>query len=251
MNIKSRIEAFNRENQPFNIYDFEDGKYGLSLSIDFSNGPFKGYRQEAFNQYAISVGDPVKKGKLYTHGNGHEWQRVFKKVFEEEKELEEIEFDSEAGGFYCRSENLEVLEKLGQRFKTMCGDKEKFTQIVDEALTAAYQDEQYHFNNKTLKYYLNEILNWDIEIVTRNYHFFMDGDQRRKMVRGKNTEVYEKNTDSLVMVVAKNLYNLRTNNVKYDWDNGRVLIKAIKDDDTSLLLEQAEEIQEGHTFVGP
>ena len=66
MNIKSRIEAFNRENQPFNIYDFEDGKYGLSLSIDFSNGPFKGYRQEAFNQYDSCQFKIYIKGRMKT-----------------------------------------------------------------------------------------------------------------------------------------------------------------------------------------
>lgn len=241
--VEERIEKFNDANKPFGLMDYEDGNYGLSLRVDFLGGLFEGYRQEGFDKYAISVGEPIKKGGLYTHGSGYDWERVFKKVFEQEKALEEIEFDSEAGGFYCSSERLEVLEELGQRFKTMCEDKEKFEQTVVEALTASRQEEVYHFNNRTIKYYLQDFPRSKFEIVTQNYHFVLTEDQGREMVRGKNIEVYEKNTDASVMVVTKTLFNFQVNKIECDWDNGRVFMKATLHDDSSLLMEKVEEMQ--------
>lgn len=243
--IKERIEKFNSENRPFDIFDFEDGKYGLSLSMDFSNEPNRGYRQEAFDQYALSADVPVKQRGLYTYGSGHDWERVFIKVFEHEKALEEVEFDSEAGGFYCRSNKLEILEELGQRFRAMCEDKEKFKQIVVESLTASFQEERYHADNKTVKYYLQDFSRFGIQIVTRNYHFVFSKEHRIALERGKNIEVYEKNKDMLVTIATKKLYNFKVNEFLPNWDKRQVVMKATLDDDTVLLLEDGEDLMEG------
>lgn len=139
LTVHERIEKFNNENEPFVLMDFGNGQFSLGLFLCNDSGPYKDYCQEAFNQYAISVGEEVKEEGFYTHGSGYEWESVFKKVFEQEQVLDEIEFDSEGGGFYCYSNKLEILEDLGRRFKEMCDNKEKFKQLVVETLTDSYQ----------------------------------------------------------------------------------------------------------------
>lgn len=240
MSKKQRVKDFNRENMPFRIYDFNDGKYSLGLPVDFLDGPFEGYRQEAFDQYAKSIGEEEN-----TFGSGYDWEKVFQKVFEQEKELQEIDFDSEAGGFYCNCNKFEVLESLGQRFKQMCDDAEKFTQMVVDALTASYQEDDYHEDNRTVKWYMQDVTRAKIEIVTKHYHLVLAERQGREILKGKNSEVYEAKTDQNVLISAKALHGLRVNKIQYDLDNNHVFMEATTDDDEALLLvQQSKDIQD-------
>ena len=79
MNIEQRIKAFNRANPPFYLVEHDDGTFSLCLAFSFLRGKYAGFGQDAFNQYAKQIGEPVKEDGFYTHGNGYEWESVFKK----------------------------------------------------------------------------------------------------------------------------------------------------------------------------
>lgn len=139
MDIQQRIRKFDEENTPFYMVDHGDGIYSLCLPLSSLKGEYKDLGQEAFNQYAIQAGEPITDGRFYTHGNGHEWRTVFEKAFEGEESLQQIEFDCEAGGFFCCSNNFDVLEDCGKRFRDMCMNAQEFTELVSRALSENQQ----------------------------------------------------------------------------------------------------------------
>lgn len=140
-NYEQRMKTFGQNNRPFCLVDLENGRFSLCLSLDFLSGKYRNYGQKAFNAYAREIGDPVKNQYgLYTHGNGHEWERVFQKAFAEDPRLSEIEFDSEAGGFFCTTADLSLLERYGSAFREIVEDTEAFRQLVLEALTEQTQE---------------------------------------------------------------------------------------------------------------
>ena len=241
VSVNERIEKFNHENEPFELMDFENGQFSLGLFLCNDSGPYKDYCQEAFDQYAISADEEVTEGASSTHGSGYDWEIVFKKAFEREQALDEIEFDCEAGGFYCYSDKLEILENLGQRFRKMCDDKEKFKKLVVEALTVSYQEELYHVDNKTVKYYLQDITRAKIEIKTKNHHLILEGGQGREVLEGKNIEVHERKINSSVTVLSKALLHLKVNDIQYDLDNNHVSMEANEEDDALIFVRQTEE----------
>lgn len=70
MSIEQRIKAFNRANPPFYLVEHDDGTFSLCLAFSFLRGKYAGFGQDAFNQYAKQIGEPVKEDGFYTHGNG-------------------------------------------------------------------------------------------------------------------------------------------------------------------------------------
>ena len=141
MDIKNRIEAFNRDNAPFYLVDHDSGEFSLCLALSFVPQEYRDFGQEAFNRYAERNGEPVMENGLYTHGSGYEWEDVFKKAFEKEDNLNKISFDCEAGGFFCYADSLSLMEDLGSRFKAMIDDTEDFANLVSSALKEANQDQ--------------------------------------------------------------------------------------------------------------
>lgn len=79
MDIKNRIEAFNRDNAPFYLVDHDSGEFSLCLALSFVPQEYRDFGQEAFNRYAERNGEPVMENGLYTHGSGYEWEDVLKK----------------------------------------------------------------------------------------------------------------------------------------------------------------------------
>lgn len=143
MSIEQRIKTFNRANPPFYLVEHDDGTFSLCLAFSFLRGKYAGFGQDAFNQYAKQIGEPVKEDGFYTHGNGYEWESVFKKAFEKTPNISKIRFDCEAGGFFCYSRDLSVLEDLGSQFRKICLDKNGFAELVCTALEeAVIQDEE-------------------------------------------------------------------------------------------------------------
>ena len=134
MTVQERIQQFREKNAPFYICDHENGKYSLCLPLDFLSGDYEDFGQEAFNRYAAEIGEPAIKNNRYTHGDGHEWGAVFKKAFENDSHLNQIKLDCEMGGFFCYTNNLTLLEDFGSRFRELCMDKEKFYELVKNAL---------------------------------------------------------------------------------------------------------------------
>lgn len=142
MDIRQRINRFNRENRPFYIVDHDSGRYSLCLALSFLPKEYEHFGQEAFNRYAAEIGEPaVIDGRGFTHGSGYEWEHVFAKAFEGDPDSGRIEYDCEAGGFFCYSESLSLLERFGARFRAVCMDGEKFAQLVSTALKEASEKE--------------------------------------------------------------------------------------------------------------
>lgn len=134
MEIDPKIKALNRELEPFYLVDHENGQYSLCLAFSFLEGPRYGYGQEAFNEYARSIGDPVLKDGFFTHGSGYEWEYAFRKAFENDPNIGRIQYDSEAGGFFVYGDNLKMMEDFGRRFKSICEDEPAFTTLVCKAI---------------------------------------------------------------------------------------------------------------------
>ena len=147
---EERIRDFNRDNAPFSIMDFENGRFGLGLSFTFLKPPYANYGQNAFNAYAVRSGHPPVRDGMFVRGSGYDWDEVFQKAFEGDPQLEKIEFDSEAGGFYCRSRDLSALIDLGSRFKAICEDGQSFEELVCTALKEADQRQQMQWGGMRL-----------------------------------------------------------------------------------------------------
>ena len=135
--VAQRIEEFDAANAPFWLMDYENGRYGLSIPVTFTEPPYTNFGQKAFDAYAQQIGENVKRDGLFTCGNGYDWQYVFEKAFENDPLLEKIHFDCEAGGFYTRSDDLSALEQLGSRFREICEDGQAFRELVCTALAEA------------------------------------------------------------------------------------------------------------------
>ncbi len=62
---------------------------------------------------------------------------LFRQVFQNDPKLQEIRFDSEAGGFFCDADSLEVLTDLGCRFHEICKNPEQFAARIPAAMAVA------------------------------------------------------------------------------------------------------------------
>lgn len=110
MEIQQRIEAFNTENAPFYIVGLENGVYSLCLPLDLLGDKYSPYCQEAFDAYAVEIGEPASSPNgLKTHGSGYEWEAAFREAFTDDPHISEILFDCEMGGFFCDSSDLSLL----------------------------------------------------------------------------------------------------------------------------------------------
>ena len=118
MNTEKQIENFNNTNAPFYVVAHDDGRFSLCLPIALLSDEYYPYCQTAFDNYAKEIGDEVcdERG-LKTHGNGYEWDAAFREAFADEPNIERIIFDSEAGGFFCNCDDLQILTGFGSPLK--------------------------------------------------------------------------------------------------------------------------------------
>lgn len=191
MDIKQRIDRFNRENRPFYIVDHDSGEYSLCLALSFLEGEYKNFGQEAFNRYAVEIGDPVmENGRWFTHGSGHEWKYVFEKAFEDDPNSGKIKYDCEAGGFFCYAESLALIEEFGSRFRAACMDGEKFTELVSTALKEAAEKERLAAEIRdTLRGFLTENPEGIADIMTPYGFLQLTAEQGRQLLNGDRKSV--------------------------------------------------------------
>lgn len=134
MNIKQEIAEFDATCKPFYLVNHDNGTFSLCLAFSFLDYD---YGQEAFNAYAREIGVPVRdEYGVYSYGNGYEWAAAFKEAFKNDPNLSKIQFDCEAGGFFCNSKDLAVIKNFGQRFKALVDDPEAFTKVVSDGIRA-------------------------------------------------------------------------------------------------------------------
>lgn len=142
---KQRIDKFNQENPPFYIIDHNDGEFSLCLPLDFLDGEYYPYCQDAFDAYAEEIGEPpTGRNGMKTHGSGYEWAAAFKEAFKDDPNISKILFNCEAGGFFCYAYDLPLMEDFGVRFKKICEDIEGFIPIVSAGIknAAAWEAQQ-------------------------------------------------------------------------------------------------------------
>ena len=185
-NIKERIDAFNDMNRPFYIVDHNDGIFSLCLPVDLLNGEYADYCQRAFNSYAKAIGEPVKdEYGAYTHGNGYEWESAFREAFKDDPQIDKVIFDSEAGGFFCNSHDLSVLENLGKRFKDMCGDNVQFTMLIARGIE--HQAEREQVQERLLSTVRGQMMshpNSDFDILTPDGRVYVSSADVHNMLGG-------------------------------------------------------------------
>lgn len=226
MTVEERILQFGEKNPPFYLCDHDNGKYSLCLPLSFFSGPFENYGQEAFNRYALSVGDPVKSNGFYTHGSGYEWEAVFRKVFEQEPGLQEIDFDCEAGGFFCYCNDLKLLEDFGARFRAVCEDHTQFPDVVQEALSEAEQQAEYDQKHRTVKWCINGASRSSMEIVTPDQHLYIVAGQGRNLLKGKNITVFDSISGRPVEVNSRDLLKYHVTKIDDDFERGHIYMEA-------------------------
>lgn len=157
MDIRQQIEKFDTENKPFYMVDHKDGVYSLCLPLSSLKGEYSDFGQEAFNQYAIRAGEPITDGRFYTHGDGYEWKYVFEKAFEGEENLKKISFDCEAGGFFCYSNDFEILSEYGRRFRDVCMNEQEFSELVCRALSEDRQSVEEEISTEGMTPFLSAV----------------------------------------------------------------------------------------------
>lgn len=186
MDIKQRINRFNTENSPFYIVDHDSGEYSLCLALSFLEGEYEHFGQETFNRYAVEIGDPVmENGRWFTHGSGHEWKYVFEKAFEDDPDSGKIKYDCETGGFFCCAKSLSLIEDFGARFRAVCLDEEKFTELVSTALKEAGEKERLAEEiRNTLRGFLTENPQGSADIMTPDGFLQLAAGQGRQLLEG-------------------------------------------------------------------
>lgn len=191
MEIQQRIEAFNTENAPFYIVGLENGVYSLCLPLDLLGDKYSPYCQEAFDAYAVEIGEPASSPNgLKTHGSGYEWEAAFREAFTDDPHISEILFDCEMGGFFCDSSDLSLLEGFGRRFKAICEDTDRFIPIVSEGIKNAEirQAEQEQLM-KTVRGRLMQNPSAVFEIMTPDGHIRLTPENSKALLDGETSFV--------------------------------------------------------------
>ncbi len=134
MTVKERLEAFQKEYPPFYIVDHDNGTFSLCLPLDFLDGEYRDYCQDAFDIFAEKMGEPHIDDHHTTYGSGYDWQAAFMEAFKDDPHINRIIFDCECGGFYCYCDSLDIIEDFGRRFKGICEDYDRFAPIVADGM---------------------------------------------------------------------------------------------------------------------
>ena len=185
--IKQRIKNFNQENAPFYIVDHDNGEFSLCLPLDLLSEEYDQYCQDAFDVYAAEIGESAySENGRKTHGSGYEWEAAFCETFKEEPNIKNILFDSEAGGFFCYTNALSLLEDFGSRFKDICENTERFIPIVSVGIKnmAAWEAEQEQLM-KTVRGQLLKNPTAVFEIMTPNGNIRIMPDDSQALLNGK------------------------------------------------------------------
>jgi len=204
--MQERIKQFNQNNAPFYLVDHDGKGFSLCLALSFLPDEYEDFGQKAFNAYADSIGDPITERGFYTHGDGYEWEEVFKKAFESDPDLNNIHFDCEAGGFFCNADDLTILEKMGKRFRELCMDEPKFTELTVSALQqAALRENQVEEMQKTVRGFLLLNPKATVDLVMEEGHIRLNPDQAQALLQSQYVKIYDSNTGISTQYLASEI----------------------------------------------
>lgn len=206
LTVEERIRQFNQENAPFYLVAHDGKSYSLCLALSFLPEEYEDFGQAAFNRYAEKIGDPIMKNGLFTHGNGYEWEAVFKKYFESDPDLSKIRFDCEGGGFFCDADDLAVLEDMGKRFREVCMDTSRFTELTVTALQeAAVREEQESEMRKTVRGFLTQNPQATVDLVVEEGHIRLNPEQAKALLESMYIKIMDSNTGVAVQYLASEI----------------------------------------------
>ena len=204
--VQERIDRFNRDNAPFYLVDLDSKGYSLCLALSFLPDEYEDFGQDAFNRYAEKIGDPILENGLYTHGNGYEWEEVFKKAFESDPNLSKIRFDCEAGGFFCDAEDLDLLEDMGKRFREVCMDAPRFAELTVSALhEAAIREDREREMLKTVRGFLTLNPKATVDIVVEEGHIRLHPEQAQALLQSPYIKIVDSNTGMATQYLASEI----------------------------------------------
>ena len=204
--VQERIDRFNRDNAPFYLVDLDSKGYSLCLALSFLPDEYEDFGQDAFNRYAEKIGDPILENGLYTHGNGYEWEEVFKKAFESDPNLSKIRFDCEAGGFFCDAEDLDLLENMGKRFREVCMDAPRFAELTVSALhEAAIREDREREMLKTVRGFLTLNPKATVDLVVEEGHIRLHPEQAQALLQSPYIKIVDSNTGMATQYLASEI----------------------------------------------
>lgn len=248
MNMNKEIQAFNEECEPFYIVEHDDNSFSLCLSLSSLPSEHSDFGQEAFNTFAKERGEPIKDGYgRYNRGSGYDWQAACKKAFESHPNINDIKFDSEAGGFFCYSYNLEALKDIGKRFKTLAEDTEEFAKVISAGITQA-EDEQAKYEKiryKVMGRLLDHLgSSFDIKTVhgvihlePEEVHALVTGELETVIIEDKEMNAMDFLSQNAVGI-AKNLFAVNTYQLITDEADDLQRTQAMNDEENFGGMEQ-------------
>ncbi len=134
------LRRISKEIAPFTVRMHSLGDYCLTLSLSKSAGAGADFGQNAFDAYAASKGvSPVDEHGCHARGSGRDWDAVFRYTFRDTPGFEKLKFNSEAGCFFCDCADIDVLRSCAVQMKELCEDRDRFTELVRNALDHAEQ----------------------------------------------------------------------------------------------------------------
>ena len=201
------IERFNQENAPFYLVNHGDNSASLCLEVSFLSDEYMDFGQDAFNAYAKEIGDPITQNGLYTHGNGYEWEAVFRKAFEDDPALASISFDSEAGGFFCNGKDVDAMVSLGTRFRQLVLEPERFKTIVPPALRERAAQEAYEKEmQRTVGGFLELHPTATVDLLMDEGHIRISPERAKELKQCQQIQIYD-GTGNCVTLPASYVLN--------------------------------------------
>ena len=201
------IERFNQENAPFYLANHGDNSVSLCLELSFLSDEYMDFGQYAFDAYAKEIGDPITQNGFYTHGDGYEWKAVFRKVFADDPALENISFDSEAGGFFCNGKDVDAMVSLGTRFRQLVLEPEKFKNIVPAALRERANQEAYEKEmQRTVGGFLELHPTATVDLLMDEGHIRISPERAKELKQCQQIQIYD-GTGNCVTLPASYVLN--------------------------------------------
>lgn len=233
MNTEKQMEQFNNSNAPFYVVSHDDGRFSLCLPLDLLSDEYYPYCQTAFDNYAKEIGDEVCDERGFkTHGSGYEWEATFREAFADEPNIERIIFDSEAGGFFCTCDDLQILTDFGNRFKSICENTEVFKKTISEGIKNADEREAEQARiAKTVRGQLMRHPECSFDIMTADGRVQLAPEDIKAMLSGEKQDV----RISGVVYAAYELLDMEVVNMQADlFDSGLIRMKADEPDEQTF-----------------